>query len=143
MESLSSIDRKQGAVIGLSALVSLVLSYNLYHRFLKDKGPGRPRSRGRLMRSLMARQQRIVGANKNFTKRNQSQEEIELKMEQDLQSAATGTKVIYFDSNDFMFTEEEVIKGNAGPRESLTKMIVKVPEKEHKRLMEVHSTMSR
>ena len=43
-------------------------------------------------------------------------------MEQDLQSAATGTKVIYFDSNDFMFTEEEVIKGNAGPRESLTKM---------------------
>ena len=143
MESLSSIDRKQGVVIGLSALVSLVLSYNLYHRFLKDKSPDRLRSRGRKMRSLMARQQRIVGANKNFNKRNRSQEEMELKMEQDLQSAATGTKVIYFDSNDFMFTEEEVIKGNAGPRENLTKMIVKVPEKEHKRLMEVHSTMSR
>ena len=142
MESFSSIDRKQGVVLGLSALVSLVLSYNLYHRFLKDKSPDRLR-RGRKMRSLMARQQRIVGANKNFNNRNRSQEQIELKMEQDLQSAATGTKVIYFDSNDFMFTEEEVIKGNAGPRESLTKMIVKVPEKEHKRLMEVHSTMSR
>ena len=143
MESFSGIDKKQGVVLGLSALVSLVLSYNLYHRFLKDKSPGRPKHRGRRMRSLMARQQRIVGANKNFNNRNRSQEQIELRMEQDLESAATGTKVIYFDSNDFMFTEEEVTKGSAGPRDGLTKMIVKVPEKEHKRLMEVHSTMSR
>ena len=40
MESFSGIDKKQGVVLGLSALVSLVLSYNLYHRFLKDKSPG-------------------------------------------------------------------------------------------------------
>ena len=32
-------------------------------------------------------------------------------MESDLQSAATGTKVIYFDNNDNMYTEEEVMNG--------------------------------
>lgn len=34
------------------------------------------------------------------------------RMENDLHSAATGTKTIYFDNNDNMYTEEEVMSGN-------------------------------
>lgn len=59
-------------------------------------------------------------------------------MEQDLQNAATGTKTIYFDGNDNMYTEEEVMSGTiAKKRSNLTKMRVRVPEKDRKQLKEV------
>ena len=51
-------------------------------------------------------------------------------MEQDLRNAATGTKTIYFDSNDNMYTEEEVLSGNVKKKRTLTKMKVKVPEQD-------------
>ena len=65
------------------------------------------------------------------------------QMDQDLQNAAHGTKTIYFDSNDLMYTEEEVLSGRVGKKSHLTKMIVKVPEHERKQLMEVQSTQTR
>jgi len=49
-------------------------------------------------------------------------------MEKDLRNAATGTKTIYFDSNDNMYTEEEVFSGNIKKKRNLTKMKVRVPE---------------
>ena len=60
-------------------------------------------------------------------------------MEQDLRNAATGTKTIYFDSNDNMYTEEEVLSGNVKKKRALTKMKVKVPEQDRKRLSDVQS----
>ena len=58
-----------------------------------------------------------------------------------LQSAASGTKTIYFDSNDTMYTEDEVksrkFKGD------LTKMVVRVPDSERKRFLEVKSKQSK
>ena len=52
------------------------------------------------------------------------------RMEQDLRNAATGTKTIYFDSNDNMYTEEEVLSGNVKKKRTLTKMKVRVPEQD-------------
>ena len=75
--------------------------------------------------------------------RNQSHDVVELKMESDLQNAANGTKTIYFDSNDLMYTEEEVLSGRVGKKNHLTKMIVKVPDQERKQLMEVQTTQTR
>ena len=54
-----------------------------------------------------------------------------------MQNAAHGTKTIYFDSNDLMYTEEEVLSGRVAKKSHLTKMIVKVPENERKQLNEV------
>ena len=59
-------------------------------------------------------------------------------MESDLQSAATGTKVIYFDNNDNMYTEEEVMSGKI-KQKHLTKMKVRVPEKDRKNINEVRT----
>ena len=60
------------------------------------------------------------------------------RMEQDLLNAATGTKTIYFDGNDNMYTEEEVLSGNLHKQKRhLTKMKVRVPEKDRKKLSEV------
>jgi hypothetical protein len=60
-------------------------------------------------------------------------------MEQELQNAATGTKTIYFDNNDNMYTEEEVLSGSVKKKRNFTKMKVRVPEKDRKRLCEVTS----
>jgi hypothetical protein len=60
-------------------------------------------------------------------------------MEQELQNAATGTKPIYFDNNDNMYTEEEVLSGSVKKKRNFTKMKVRVPEKDRKRLCEVTS----
>ena len=38
------------------------------------------------------------------------------RMEQDLVNAATGTKTIYFDGNDNMYTEEEVRSGTVNKK---------------------------
>ena len=38
-----------------------------------------------------------------------------------MQNAAHGTKTIYFDSNDLMYTEEEVLSGRVGKKSHLTK----------------------
>ena len=54
-----------------------------------------------------------------------------------MRNAATGTKTIYFDSNDNMYTEEEVLSGNVKKKRTLTKMKVKVPEQDRKKLSEV------
>ena len=50
------------------------------------------------------------------------------RMEQEMENAATGTKTIYFDNNDNMYTEEEVLSGNVKKKRQLTKMKVRVPE---------------
>lgn len=55
----------------------------------------------------------------------------------ELKTATKGTKVIYFDSNDIMYTEEEVKSGHVGKKKNLTKMVVRVSEQEKQRLMEV------
>lgn len=60
-------------------------------------------------------------------------------MEQELKTAATGTKTIYFDNNDNMYTEEEVLSGSVEKKRNFTKMKVRVPEKDRKRLCEVTS----
>ena len=60
-------------------------------------------------------------------------------MEQDLRNAATGTKTIYFDNNDNMYTEEEVLSGSVNKKRNLTKMKVRVPEKDRKKLSEVQT----
>jgi len=65
-------------------------------------------------------------------------------MEQDLRNAATGTKTIYFDSNDNIYTEEEVLSGSVNKKKrNLTKMKVRVPEQDRKRLGEVQSGQTR
>ncbi len=65
-------------------------------------------------------------------------------MEQEMLNAATGTKTIYFDNNDNMYTEEEVLSGSVGKKKRhLTKMKVRVPEKDHKKLSEVQSRQTR
>ena len=50
-----------------------------------------------------------------------------------MRSAATGTKTIYFDSNDNMYTQDE-IKNVTNTK--FTKMVVRVPEQERKRMLE-------
>ena len=60
-------------------------------------------------------------------------------MKQDLRNAATGTKTIYFDSNDNMYTEEEVLTGTIRKQQTLTKMKVRVPEQERARLDDVQN----
>ena len=53
-------------------------------------------------------------------------------------NAATGTKTIYFDGNDNMYTEEEVRSGTVNKKQrNLTKMKVRVPEQDRKKLSEV------
>ena len=65
-------------------------------------------------------------------------------MEQDLQNAATGTKTIYFDGNDNMYTEEEVLNGSVNKKQrNLTKMRVRVPEKDRKQIGEVKNKQTR
>ena len=64
-------------------------------------------------------------------------------MESDLQSAATGTKTIYFDTNDNMYTEEEVLSGSVKKKRNLTKMKVRVPENDRKRLGDVTQRQTR
>ena len=54
-------------------------------------------------------------------------------------NAATGTKTIYFDSNDNMYTEEEVLNGKVAKQRTLTKMKIRVPEKERKKLGDVRN----
>ena len=57
-----------------------------------------------------------------------------------MQNAATGTKTIYFDGNDNMYTEEEVYSGSVNKKyRNLTKMKVRVPEKDRKLISEVKS----
>lgn len=60
-----------------------------------------------------------------------------------MQNAATGTKTIYFDNNDNMYTEEEVLSGNVKSKRNLTKMKVRVPEKDRKRLGDVTSKQTK
>lgn len=57
---------------------------------------------------------------------------MELQNLKDIQSAASGTKTIYFDSNDVMYTQEEI----KDVKQRLTKMVVRVPEQERKRLVD-------
>ena len=45
-------------------------------------------------------------------------------------NAQTGTKTIYFDNNDLMYTEEEVLSGSINSSKSLTKLKVRVPDQE-------------
>ena len=57
-----------------------------------------------------------------------------------MQNAATGTKTIYFDGNDNMYTEEEVLNGTVNKKQrNLTKMKVRVPDKDRKHISEVKS----
>jgi len=56
-----------------------------------------------------------------------------------LQNAATGTKTIYFDNNDNMYTEEEVLSGTFKEKRLLTRMKVRVPENDRKVLGDVRS----
>lgn len=65
------------------------------------------------------------------------------RMEQEMRNAATGTKTIYFDSNDNMYTEEEVLSGNVKKKRHLRKMKVRVPEQDRTRLTEVQSRQTK
>ena len=56
-----------------------------------------------------------------------------------MQNAATGTKTIYFDNNDNMYTEEEVLSGTFKEKRLLTRMKVRVPENDRKVLGDVRS----
>ena len=82
------------------------------------------------------------GANANLRNRSAGPT-VKGLMEQDLQNATHGTKTIYFDANDLMYTEEEVLSGRVGKKSRLTKMIVKVAEHERKQLMEVQTNQTR
>lgn len=66
-----------------------------------------------------------------------------MRMEKDLQNAATGTQTIYFDCNDNMYTEEEVLSGSVNKKRNLTKMKVRVPEQDRKKLFEVQDKHTR
>jgi len=57
-----------------------------------------------------------------------------------LKNAASGTKVIYFDCNDNMYTEDEI--KNLKPQQ-LTKMVVRVPEVERKRVNEIQERQTK
>ena len=57
------------------------------------------------------------------------------RYERDLMNAQTGTKTIYFDNNDLMYTEEEVLSGSVNSSQSLTKLKVRVPDQERQRLL--------
>ena len=53
--------------------------------------------------------------------------------DQELLGATSGMKVIYFDSNDIMYSEEEVRTKGMNTK-GLTKMVVRIAEDERKRL---------
>ena len=145
MESLNNIDKKKAAIIGVSTFGALLVSYFVYRKYAKESIPNETREKRRLrqkIQALSASRQRIVGANTNLRNRSAGPSK-GVKLEQDLQNATHGTKTIYFDSNDLMYTEEEVLSGRVGSKSRLTKMIVKVPENERKQLNEVQSNQTR
>ena len=74
--------------------------------------------------------------NKPITLKNQLKQR---QFEKDLINAQTGTKTIYFDNDDMMYTEEEILNGSVQGSHSLTKLKVKVPEQERQRLREVQN----
>lgn len=115
---IEGVDRKAVAV-GVGAAAGLAVSYLVFRRVTQSK-PVSP-----------------VRADHNLVKEQENVDDFIFKRQQEiqaLQNAAAGTKTIYFDTNDTMYTEEEV-KGRriAG----LTKMVVRVPEAERKRYQEV------
>ncbi len=150
MEAFDNIDRKKAAILGISALGSILVSYLVYRSVANDQSTDKQRKRDRMLRkarsakSKQSSRSRIVGASQQFyardelTQEEQAQQKFE-QMEQELQNAATGTKTIYFDNNDNMYTEEEVLSGSVKKKRNFTKMKVRVPEKDRKRLCEVTS----
>ena len=150
MEAFDNIDRKKAAILGISALGSILVSYLVYKSVANDQSTDKQRKRDRMLRkarsakSKQSSRSRIVGASQQFyardelTQEEQAQQKFE-QMEQELQNAATGTKTIYFDNNDNMYTEEEVLSGSVKKKRNFTKMKVRVPEKDRKRLCEVTS----
>ena len=150
MEAFDNIDRKKAAILGISALGSILVSYLVYKSVANDQSTDKQRKRDRMLRkarsakSKQSSRSRIVGASQQFYARDElTQEELAQQkfeqMEQELQNAATGTKTIYFDNNDNMYTEEEVLSGSVKKKRNFTKMKVRVPEKDRKRLCEVTS----
>ena len=73
MESLNNIDKKKAAIIGVSTLGALLVSYFVYRKVVKERVPDETRERRRLrqkLKSLSASRQRIVGANANLRNRS-------------------------------------------------------------------------
>ena len=73
MESLNNIDKKKAAIIGVSTLGALLVSYFVYRKVVKERVPDETRERRRLrqkLKSLSASRQRIVGANTNLRNRS-------------------------------------------------------------------------
>jgi len=141
MEALDNMDRKRAAILGLSALGSIIVSYLVYKSVADEESTEKQRRQDRMLRkakqekSQQSSRSRIVGASQQFHPRDEltHEEQAQMKferMEQDLQNAATGTKTIYFDNNDNMYTEEEVLSGCVKKKRGLTKMKVRVPEKD-------------
>jgi len=79
----------------------------------------------------------LAGDEISSSRRSKSQFSQQPMTENELRTAAKGTKVIYFDSNGFMYTEEDVKSGKVGKKKGLSKMVVRVSEQERKRLIEV------
>lgn len=167
MEDQSKIQYNR-AWLTISALGSILVSYLVYKQVnvnedkinrakqqrRRERSQNRASSEGRRLQHRGQRDksdeagERIVGANQRFAPNDEltqeEQEELKIeRMEQDLKNAATGTKTIYFDSNDNMYTEEEVLKGNIKKKRNLTKMKVRVPEQDRKRLNEVKTTQTK
>ena len=154
MEAFDNIDRKKAAILGISALGSILVSYLVYKSVATDQSTDAQRKRDRMLRktrlakSKQSSRSRIVGASQQFQARDKltQEEQAQLKfeqMEQELKTAATGTKTIYFDNNDNMYTEEEVLSGSVQKKRNFTKMKVRVPEKDRKRLCEVTSQQTK
>ena len=66
---------------------------------------------------------------------NQERSRISDLSDHELISATSGMKVLYFDSNDVMYSEEDV-QAKSIDTKGLTKMVVRIAENERKRLQD-------
>lgn len=158
-------DKAKLAMVGLGTAVSLVASYFIYKKASSQMPSAeqktKSKSRRELRRALRSAQQiakqqppRIVGANKGLRKNSLNggrsgldtidstshNGDLSAKMlQRDLRNAKNGTKTIYFDNNDLMYTEDEVISDAFSNNRSFTKIKVRVPENERQRLAHVKS----
>jgi hypothetical protein len=88
---LENVDTKTAVVAGVGAIVAIGLSYYLYKRVSEPDSIVEPA--------------KLTG---KIKLRNPQRDESRKEQILALKNAASGTKVIYFDCNDNMYTEDEI-----------------------------------
>jgi hypothetical protein len=136
-----AISAKQALIVATAAGAAL-LSYFVLRSTKKEpeynssyvlKGSPRARSFQRRQEELRASSLRMSAVRNRGRQPNQDRSRISDLSDHELVSATSGMKVIYFDCNDIMYSEEEV-QSKSIDTKGLTKMVVRIAENERKRL---------